>query len=440
MTKYLHRLFGTFAVLFIFASTATATQYQTDASGAWTAAATWQGGLVPPNILLATDSVTIDHNVTLANDLVLTPGARLTINGPGHLDLSGFRLFNQSNGGGGYLGGINIFGQLTVDYVRNYGFSWIFIEPGGILTVNGNVDNLGDIYVSGTMEVINGDFNHRAADIWVFTGGTISITNGDFNNYSTIRNLFPTSCIGILDGSFINHRNAFVTGSGAVAAANNVDNSANSMTAWNGVNWCAGNQGINVDPLLEDCSGPCNLPLPVEIVHFDAIAADDGAIRVEWTTATETNSERFRVERSKDLVEFELVGEVDAAGNSDVLRNYELMDKDHEGGLVHYRLTEIDLEGAERTHGQYVSAFTELAAQPFVAYPNPARDQLTVEVDPEMVGSAILQMTDLRGAEAVTMVLESPQQQLDLSPFPRGIYLLQLRQGSRIDAQKIILE
>ena len=421
-------------------SPAFATVYQTDANGAWSMTTTWLGGLVPPTTMTATDTVNIDHALTAAADIILTPGARLTINASGALDITGYSLINQSNGGGLYMGGVNLYGSLTCDYLRNYGFSWIFIEPGAYLRVNGDVDNLGDIYVTGILEVVGGDFNHRAADIWVFSGGLISITNGDFNNYSTIRNLFPNSCIGILDGSFINHKNGYIVGSGGVSAADNVDNSANPQTNWAGVTWCAGGNGINVDPLLEDCSGPCNVVLPVEIAHFEAVPAAEGIVRLAWTTTVETNSLHFRIERSYDLQEFEWVGEIDAAGNSTEQLNYELNDQDHRGGLIYYRLTEIDIEGQEHVHGQVVSAFIEAPEQLFVAYPNPAKDVLTVQVDLESVESATIEIVNLQGAIVHTQKINASTQQIELRDLPRGLYMLNLKKLLSTESLKLVLD
>ena len=77
-----------------------ATIYHSDAKGAWTSPSTWNGGLVPPTSLSATNSVPIDHAVTIGSDPILNPGGRLTIGAVGSLDLTGFSLINQRNCGG----------------------------------------------------------------------------------------------------------------------------------------------------------------------------------------------------------------------------------------------------------------------------------------------------------------------------------------------------
>ena len=415
-----------------------ATQYTTVTDGPWTNATTW-GGVVPPNPVGGTDTINIDHLVLLSADLYITPGGRVNINAGGVLDMTGFRLFNQSNGGGASLGGLNVFGQLMVDYIRNYGFSWIFVEPGGFIFMNGDFDNLGDVYISGTLGMNTGNFNHRAGDVWIFSGGDIVITNGDFNNYSTIRNLFPSSCIRIIGGSFINHSRAYVTGNGGVAASINIDNSANPLGNWTGATWCAGGAGINVPAGLEDCSGPCNSPLQVELVDFDALVQEDGQVRIYWTTQTETNSNHFIIERTTDLQNFEEVAVVQAAGQSQDMLSYETFDTEPGTGMIHYRISEVDQEGSMTVYGNLVSVFVETQEQEFVLYPNPASDQVNVQIDASQVEGSQVMIMDQLGAIVVQKEMTSAQELLSLQGLTPGIYFVGVRKGSKTVSKKLLV-
>lgn len=338
------------------------------------------------------------------------------------------------------MGGVNIYGTLICSYIRNYGFSWIFIEPTGALFVFGDIDNLGDIYVSGILDITNGDFNHLAADIWIYAGGNVTISNGDFNNYSTIRNLFPNSCIRLLDGSFINQSGGIVAGTGGVTADLNVDNSANPLANWIGVTWCAGQSGLNVPPALEDCNGsPCTTPLQVEVASLEAIPTQTGSIRIEWATATEVNSERFLVERSYDLLEFEEVGQIAAAGESSTLTTYELLDEAHTGGLIHYRLTEIDQDGRFNVHSEIVNAFIELPEQPFILYPNPCAGQVQLQWDASDGGQAELVVLDAKGNVALEQSVTAGAMELNLSGYAAGMYQVILKTGSKMESRKLVL-
>lgn len=439
MTKYFTPRHAFFILLLLPFCHSKATIYNTVGDGVWSSPAVWSGGIVAPNPIGATDTVNIQHGVTLANNLFVFAGGMLNVNMNGYLDMTGFSLVNRSNGGGISMGGVNIYGTILCNYVRNFGFSWIFIEPTGALIVFGDIDNLGDIYVSGLLDLSNGDFNHLAADIWIYAGGNITISNGDFNNYSTIRNLFPSSCIRLLGGSFVNQAGGIVAGNGGVSADVNVDNSANPMANWIGVTWCAGVAGINVPPALEDCAGPCTGPLQVEIASFEAIAQQDGVVRIEWATATEINSGRFLVERTYDLEEYEKVGEVTAAGESSSLTSYEILDEGHEGGLIHYRLTEIDLDGSASVYENLVSAFVELPEQAFVMYPNPSVGATRVLVDASKVGNSVVAVFDQLGAEVMRRQVENEVEVLDLAGKPAGVYLVSIQTGSKSETKKLIL-
>lgn len=88
-------------------------------------------------------------------------------------------------------------------------------------------------------------------------------------------------------------------------------------------------------------------PLPVTLADFGARYKEPGVL-LNWTTAREVNLSHFEVERSKDEVEWEMVGQLNAVGNSDEQIAYELRDDDlpAEISMLHYRLKMIDFDGS----------------------------------------------------------------------------------------------
>jgi len=87
-------------------------------------------------------------------------------------------------------------------------------------------------------------------------------------------------------------------------------------------------------------------PLPIELARFIG-QCDDNGIRVSWTTYTETNNDLFRLERSKNGVDFEQVDVIAGAGNSNTPINYQVVDEKSFGGTSYYRLVSIDVYGNE---------------------------------------------------------------------------------------------
>ncbi|MBK8499987.1 MAG: hypothetical protein IPL52_14485 [Flavobacteriales bacterium] len=84
--------------------------------------------------------------------------------------------------------------------------------------------------------------------------------------------------------------------------------------------------------------------LPVEILAFSA-KVEGALVRTTWTTASESGSDRFIVERGRDGAHFNELGSIDAAGNSQNLREYSFFDREPLPGTAYYRLREEDLDG-----------------------------------------------------------------------------------------------
>ncbi|MBK9758884.1 MAG: hypothetical protein IPO90_02650 [Flavobacteriales bacterium] len=88
--------------------------------------------------------------------------------------------------------------------------------------------------------------------------------------------------------------------------------------------------------------------LPVELIRFEA--EDIGnTVRLRWSTASESNSDHFLVDRSSDGQWFEPIASTSAAGNSQQQVDYLYDDQQPLQGISYYRLRQFDLDGAEHT-------------------------------------------------------------------------------------------
>ncbi|MBP8822075.1 MAG: hypothetical protein KBH07_00355 [Flavobacteriales bacterium] len=86
------------------------------------------------------------------------------------------------------------------------------------------------------------------------------------------------------------------------------------------------------DGAFQVCASPNTSTLPVELISFNAVGAH-GGIQLDWTTASETNSAHFTVERSSDALSFMPLIRMPAAGNSQGYRTYSFLDKTPPTGL-----------------------------------------------------------------------------------------------------------
>jgi hypothetical protein len=102
-------------------------------------------------------------------------------------------------------------------------------------------------------------------------------------------------------------------------------------------------------------------PLPVEMLDFSASLQDKGTM-VEWSTASENNSQKFDLYRSSDGSTWGLLDEISAAGFSNSEVPYRYFDEDMLPGYSYYKLIQIDIDGKEDIYGPvytYRNVFTD---------------------------------------------------------------------------------
>ena len=142
------------------------------------------------------------------------------------------------------------------------------------------------------------------------------------------------------------------------------------------------------------------------------------------------NTDRFIVERSLDGTNFQAIGSRPAAGISNTLRRYDLLDEnviDLGVQRLWYRLVEIDLDANQVVFDPKLLTLPNGEPQ-LVVYPNPAQDQ--VEIAFLDFGNQDLQVTcynHLGQHVFSTKVMidgERTIKTLDLANMSQGIYQL----------------
>ena len=85
-------------------------------------------------------------------------------------------------------------------------------------------------------------------------------------------------------------------------------------------------------------------PLPVELLDFSVNAVDDG-VELDWSTASEYNSDYFSVFRSIDAINWTKLAEISAAGYSTSKIDYKYKDPSIYYHWTYYRLKQTDMDG-----------------------------------------------------------------------------------------------
>lgn len=84
--------------------------------------------------------------------------------------------------------------------------------------------------------------------------------------------------------------------------------------------------------------------LPVELIAFDAEVVQE-EVELTWTTASEVNNAYYNIERSKDGISFNTIGQLDGRGNTIGSVNYKFIDSNPIEGYSFYRLKQNDING-----------------------------------------------------------------------------------------------
>jgi hypothetical protein len=183
--------------------------------------------------------------------------------------------------------------------------------------------------------------------------------------------------------------------------------------------------------------GGSSVLLPVTLSNFSGQVT--GATNtLYWTTTTESNNNKFVIERSLDGVTFTTLGEVGsraANGNSTTPISYNFVDANPVEGKAFYRLKLVDLNG-RNTQSPVVTLLRGKGGFEIVdVRPNPTSGKLYFNVIGNQGNSLQLVVRSINGQEVSRQQLvQSNNFQVDLSNQSKGIYMLEVtdrRSGAR---------
>lgn len=213
-----------------------------------------------------------------------------------------------------------IYGNLVVSGVSS-------LTNNGVLMVTGNVTNsLSSLNNSSTGKmVVMGNYTNSTGVVNAFTGP--SYVYGSDNGF-----LFPPS-----------------TSSQSNLASN--DPALNTF-----VNWMYG-------------------VLPVQLISFTA-EFRNSSVRLSWQTSSESDNDRYLIERSFDERNFEMLVSLPGARTSNQLETYSFTDNEPMNGVSYYRLSQVDVDGTKTYLG--IISITNTDPVAIEIYPNPATEYLFV--------------------------------------------------------------
>ncbi len=146
--------------------------------------------------------------------------------------------------------------------------------------------------------------------------------------------------------------------------------------------------------LTNGASLDCTI-LPVELLNFEGEAVGS-EVELAWSTASESNSSHFVVERLNVDGDYAPIGTVPAIGFASSTTNYTLVDPSPLPGTNLYRLRAVDQDGSSTT-SDVVAVTFRAASGVLRAFPNPTEGDLNIDLDVVHDGSHSLRILDASG-------------------------------------------
>jgi len=120
---------------------------------------------------------------------------------------------------------------------------------------------------------------------------------------------------------------------------------------------------------------PNSQALPVEFAGMTTTCEEE-AISIRWSTESEHNNDYFRIEKSADGGAWDILGYVDAVGNSSVINGYEYLDVEYRSNS-YYRLYQVDQDGSEELLSTLYTD-CDVATDEITSFPNPSHESFSI--------------------------------------------------------------
>ena len=188
-------------------------------------------------------------------------------------------------------------------------------------------------------------------------------------------------------------------------------------------------------------SGNCCLtPLPIELISFNTSSIDNKTVTAKWSTASETNNDFFTIERSKDAFNYEEIGQVKGAGNSNIKLDYSFLDNYPLKGINYYRLKQTDFDGKFAYSEISTANMSDALNSGFTLYPNPSSTTLNCLLTSEEETTVSYNIKDVAGKILIHDEFESLKQSIDISVLAAGIYIIEFASDTKLMQGKFIKE
>jgi hypothetical protein len=178
--------------------------------------------------------------------------------------------------------------------------------------------------------------------------------------------------------------------------------------------------------------------LPVELTYLNSICIDKN-IQINWATASENNSDYFKLIGSRDGIYWETIPEkIEAAhySNQTIEYSFELTYQ-----YSYVKLLQIDIDGKEKIYGPIN---TNCSNEIITVFPNPAKTDGYIEIDSQKTQSCQIQIINSIGnseySESIQLLPGKNLKFIDTNNFNSGIYFISFDLNGKKEIIKWVIQ
>lgn len=199
----------------------------------------------------------------------------------------------------------------------------------------------------------------------------------------------------------------------------------------------AGTEFLRIDDVEVTCNTTsCNL-LPIELDQFE-VTAQAQAVQVDWSLpVVEHTLAYFELERSTDGIYFERLQKIPASTEQ---LSYQTWDEEPLPGTSYYRLRTVEVN-TEATYSPIRALARPLHDTYVQLYPNPANEQLTVQLNhPSTDSDWTATVYDWSGRVVAQYHSDAARLLIPTTTLPNGAYLLQLQTAHQAWQRRFVVQ
>lgn len=178
----------------------------------------------------------------------------------------------------------------------------------------------------------------------------------------------------------------------------------------------------------------CEPALPVNLIEF-GVKKENAVARLTWKTATESNSEKFVVQRSTDGKKWLNVTEIQSNGDKSTPSIYSAVDNTPAAGMNYYRLKMVD---RDRTFAYSSIQHLNFEGDDVIVYPNPVGSNEKINLLIER--SRAKEITIYNQSGKALKTLSGQSEQIDVTGLVTGRYLIKIKLVDGTEATKVLIK